>query len=240
MPSFSGQPVMFDINPFESGTVQKHELGALAFSKDGRKFRYAKNGASAMAAGKLYQTSAIAANHVNLSVAAAAIGATQVTITLGNTAATANQYAGGYLHVNDGTGEGHTYQIDSHPAADASATLLLTLKDKIKVALVASGTSECSLVANPYNGLVIMPTTITGAPAGWAVFAVPASEYCWIQTGGVLSALQDGTPAAGAALSPSNAVAGAVESGVIGQGVVANALQTGVDTEYQMIFAILD
>ena len=59
-------------------------------------------------------------------------GDTSITVTLGATAATKDQYADGYIYTNDNTttsdrGEGQIYRIASNPAADGSATLAVTL-----------------------------------------------------------------------------------------------------------------
>lgn len=227
-----GYVTQFD--PYSSSTIKEHRLGEKALAGD-KTYRYAKIGAVAAVPGKMYQAPAVVANHTNLAATAnAAIGATTVTFTLGATAVTADQYAEGYLNVNDATGEGHSYRILSHPAADASASLTVTLAQPIKIALVSS-TSEVSLVANPYSGVVIAPTTLTGAPVGVPVFAVAAGSFGWLSTGLRTPCLIDGTPAVGASVSPSNAVSGAVEGGVLAQGVIGVMAETGVDTEYKLV-----
>ena len=215
------------------------DLGTKIQTKDGREFIWAKAGGSNLVAGTLQSSPAIVANHNNISVAATNIGATEVTVTLGATAATANQYAKGLLMVVDGTGEGHSYSIKGHPAAASAADLVLKLDEPIRVALVAGATSEVTLYPNPYNGTVIYPTTPVGAAVGWATTVVTAGEYYWCQTRGPLAALMDGTPAIGSGLSPSNATAGAVEIHVLAQGFVGNAIQLGVSTEQRGVFAMI-
>lgn len=197
--------------------------------------------ATTVAPGLLYQDAAIVPNHQNLATTAvqaySANGNTpaKVTVTLGATAATANQYAGGFMVVNDSTGEGQTLRIASHPAADASATLAVTLEDGPSVALVAA-TSEVSLIPPHGKDVIIMPTTITGAAFGVGLYTIAASSYGFFTSKGLTSCLGDGTLTVGSAISPSNAVAGAVENGVIAQGFVGNAQQAGVDTEYRTVF----
>lgn len=209
---------------------------------DGREVILVKaSSATTIAPGKLYQDAAIVADHQNLAttavVAYSANGnvPAKVTVTLGATAATANQYAGGFMVVNDATGEGQTLRIASHPAADASATLAVTLEDSPSVALVAA-TSEVSLIPPHGKDVIIMPTTITGAPVGVGLYTIAASSYGFLTSKGLTSCLNDGALTVGSAISPSNAVAGAVENGVIAQGFVGNAQQTGVDTEYRTVF----
>lgn len=174
-------------------TVQQHVLGEKAFSNDGRTFRYVKAGAVALVPGDVQQSPAIVANHVNLTpTAVAAVGDTTFTVTLGATAATANQYAGGYLVIEKGTtGAGQSLLIKSHPAAALSTTLTLTLSDSFQVA--TSGTVTASLVQNLYNGVIQTPvTTLTGTPVGVAVGAIPAASFGWICTGGVTGVKADG------------------------------------------------
>jgi len=206
---------------------------------DGREVMLVRAG-DAIAAGKLYQDAAIVANHQNIAVTAyqaySANGnvPAKVTVTLGATAATANQYAGGFVVVNDVTGEGQTLRIASHPAADSAATLALTLEEGATTALTTS--SEVCLIPPHGKDVIIMPTTITGAVAGVGLYIIAAASYGFLTTKGLTSCLADGAVTVGSAISPSNAVAGAIENGVIAQGFVGNANQTGVDTEYRSVF----
>lgn len=193
-----------------------------------------------IAAGKLYQDAAIVANHQNLAVTAfTAYSANgnvpaQVTVTLGATAATANQYAGGFVVVNSSTGLGQTLRIASHPAASSSGSLVITLEDGPNTALTTS--SKVCLIPPHGKGVIIFPTTPTGAPAGVGLYPIAASAYGYLTSKGLTSCLADGAITVGSAISPSNAVAGAVEGGVIAQGIVGNANQAGVDTEYRTVF----
>lgn len=205
---------------------------------DGREVTLVKIGASNIASGLLTAGSAIVANHQNVAVAAnvtASATAYTVTVTLGATAATANQYAGGFLVINAGAGIGQTLRINSHPAADASASLVLTLEDAVQVSL-ASASSKACLIANPYTGVVINPTTSVSTPVGATFYPVTAGSYAFVVSKGATSLLADGSLTVGAAISPSNATAGAVEDGVIAQGFVGRALQAGVTTEARTVF----
>lgn len=171
---------------FEDSSTAKHKLGTRMQLADGRVFFYSKNGATAGVAGTLMESLSAEANHENVAFeSAAAIGATSVTLVDGGTAATANQYAEGYLWVNDGTGEGHYYKVRSNVATSGSASdsLTLTLYDPIRVAVVASGTSEGSVMFNPYYGLIVA-TTEAKSPAGVVNFVVTANYYFWLQTYG--------------------------------------------------------
>ncbi len=209
---------------------------------DGREIRLGQAGAATtVAAGVLYQTAAMIANHQNLAVTAfqaySANGnvPAKVTATLGGTAVTANQYAGGYLVVNDAVGEGQTLRIASNTAqANASGSVVITLEDGPNTALTTA--SEVSLVPQSCTGIIINPTAATGELAGAGIYPIAASTFGWFATKGVWSVLNgDANLTAGSAISPSNATAGAVENGVIAQGFVGRALLAGVDTEYRPV-----
>lgn len=225
---------MAPAGPFVSSTVQEIGLGSKFYDQNGNAYRYAKIGGTASVAGKLYQAPAEITNHQDLVPAAAAIGATSVTVTLGATAVTANQYAGGYLVVSITPGEGYKYLIASHPAADASATLVLTLEDPIQVALTTS--SNVDLVSNLYNGVIVNPTSASSCPVGVAVDVVAAGSYGWLQVEGPCPVLVDNsTVVVGTFISASNQAAGACEPFTGVQAPIGVAVTGGATTDYATI-----
>lgn len=231
--------------------------GAKFYTSDGREFALVQNAGTALASGKLVAGPDKITNHQNLTTATAAIGATQVTVTLGATLATANQYSGGYVIFNAGTGSGQTLKIASHPAAAQSATLVLTLEDPVQVATAVSDTKSC-LVLNPFgspkgtdvrtSGVQISPVVsaatpgigLAGAIIGVSTYPIAASSstvasYGLIQTSGVVAALSDGGTAIGLDVMPGT-VAGSVATYVIATSSrVGTATQAGVDLEYRLI-----
>ena len=208
---------------------------------DGREVTLVKNGAVALAPGKLVQDAAIVANHQNLATTAyvpySANGnvPASVTGTLGATAATANQYAGGYVIVNDATGEGQTVRIASHPAADASGTLKLTLEEDFSTAIVAA-TSEVCLVSPHGKDVIIQPTTVTGAQVGVTMYDIPAEAYGFVVSRGLVSCLAQGAIGVGLGISASGSVAGAVAVAAATTARLGFASQAGVDTEYRAVY----
>jgi hypothetical protein len=171
---------------FEDSATNKHKLGTRMQLADGRVFFYAKNGGTTAVAGNCQEALVAVANHTNVALNAAVdIGGKEVTLIDGGTEATDNQYREGYFFVTDGTGEGHGYKVKSSIATSGSASdlLTLTLYDPIRVALVASGTSEGSVMYNPYYGLIIQTGAATNT-VGIAPFAATASYYYWLQTFG--------------------------------------------------------
>lgn len=241
MVKFSSQPQTFPQDLRDEDTSAGIELGAKVSTDDGRVFRYVKAGSSALVAGTVVDGPATVANHTNVTVASAAsAGDTTITVTLGATAATANQYAGGVIVINDVDGQGYTYGIKSHPAADASASLTVTLDDNEPVVEALTTSSQATLVANQYNGAVIHPTTEAGVPIGVAVTDLTASSYGWIQTRGPVSALCGATTGIGLSCAASDTTAGSYE---VGDGIlppIGYAIAAGVATEYNPIFLTID
>ncbi len=216
-------------------STQEHDLGALAFTSDGRAYRYCKAGATALVPGKVQQSPAEDTGVQNLAGAAAAIGATSVTTTTTVTV-TANEYAGGWLVVTVTPGQGYQYKIKSHPAASA-AVVTLTLEDPIVVALTTD--SRYDLVHNAFNGVIVSPTTQSSSYAGVAVTAITAAYFGWIQVGGPAVVLAEGALTVGSNLGVGTVVAGAMKTGVAAAATVAVAMSGINDTQYGPVTLIL-
>lgn len=217
---------LFDVSG--GSTNDGTNLGGLATTGDGRYFRWALAGASALVPGKLQQAPAEVTGNENLSFAAASAGATQITSS-STVTVTANQYAGGWVVVTNTAGQGYQYQIGSHAAA-SSAVVTLNLVDPLIVAITTG--SHIDLVANPYNGVIVNPATATANPVGVAVAATPAAGYGWIQVRGIATVLADGAVTVGTNVVASNAIAGAVEPATGVQALVGIAATGIADTDY--------
>jgi hypothetical protein len=225
------------IGLFESSSSPKHHLGERFVTPDGRVFRYAKVGGSNLVAGNVLQSPAQVTAHQNLTPVAAAVGATSVTVALGATAATAGQYAGGWAVVTVTPNLGGIYAIKSHPAAALSTSLTLELSDPIRVAWTTS--TRVDLYPNPYNGVIQAPaTTLTGAVCGVAPWAIPTTEYGWVQVGGPAAVLLAGTVAVGAAcISPSGTAGAAVtDPADASLNIIGYAMTTGASGETNGVF----
>lgn len=219
-----------------------HKLGTVAETADGRIFRYASAGAVNLAAGLTNVTPAKVANHTNIAVAAATVGARKVTVTLGATAATQDQYKDGFLVVIDVAGVGAAYRITGNAAIGSGLSGDVTLEEGIATALTAS--SKVSLVPSVYGSVIVHPGSSTGfVAAGTNNVAVAATNFFWVQTGGIASVLSDGVIAKGIqSVLTTNAVAGAL----ITQGTnttvepVGVAVEATVDTKYYPQLLTLD
>lgn len=234
--------------PFSSDATQRHPLGMLATTgagKDCRKFRYVKAGAAALVVGNMIQAPAQITDADQIAVqAAAAIGATAISVTTGATnAIVANQYAEGFAIITVTPGLGYMYKIGSHPAAATGATLVLTLGDGETVQVALTTASKVTLVPNPYGGVIQSPiTTLTGAVIGSAIYPIAASEYGWIQSGGPAGVLIAGTPGVGLAVVVPGTAAGCVvvDGAAAATPVVGWMMVTGVDGKVQPVYLIID
>lgn len=218
-------------------TVQQLPLGVYAETNDGRGFRYAKIGAVDTVAGKVYQGPAQDTTNQNpsggLSVAASALGATTITLTSSITLA-ANALAGGYVSVAVTPGQGQSYKILSNTGVSAAAGMVITLEDPIRVALTTSSKIVCQ--ANPYNGIVVAPATMTNTIVGVPATILTAGTYGWIQVRGAASCLQTGTGTCGTALGVLQAgTIGSLAPAIAGTPILARALGTNVTGEYDLV-----
>jgi hypothetical protein len=244
-----GAPIGYGSNTTDASLATM--TGAKFDTADGREFVLIQNGGTALVAGNLIQGPVqIGANHTNLACSTAAIGATSITVTAGGTLITANQYQGGFLVLNAGTGIGQIFRIASHPSATSSGTCVLQLEDAVKVATSSSDTKG-TLVLNPYgsqfgtdvrtSGCVVCPTTLTGPVIGVTVAPIPAStttvpSYGFIQTKGIVGCLNDANTAIGLDLMPSANTAGAVATYVVATKCrVGTSSVAGVTTEVRPI-----
>ena len=174
-------------------------VGQKFTTSDGREFVLVQNGGTALAAGKLVQSVPNTANHIGLVVTAfTAYSANgnvpaSVALTCGGTGVLPNEYAGGYAIVSTLTGLGQTLKIASNTgqtATTGSTTVTFENPDGQNMTALDT-TSTVSLFRNTYgsnsggtastgvvnfstNGVVVMPTTVTGKIVGASIYVIPA------------------------------------------------------------------
>ena len=225
---------------FESGSEKLGPIGqAHRQDSTGRSWRYSLAGAGNLARGKLYSSAVTIGNHINLSFASAPADlAKSVTVTLGGSVVTANQYQDGWLNVQDGTSEGRAYPIEGHPAqATSTGDLVVDLKEQFAT-LGAVAESNVNLVYNRWAGVLISSTGQDDAVAGVPNVAVTLAEYGWLQTYGPCAVWQDETIAIGSGVVTGSSVGGQVEAFDYNSGEVVLGTQmanTGVIEEYQIV-----
>jgi hypothetical protein len=238
MPNFTGDTQVAARNLFSSSATQEHPLGSRFTTKDGRVFRYCKAGASALVVGNVIQAPAQDTAHQQLTPAAAAIGATTFTATLGASAAAAGLYSEGWAIIDTTPGLGYAYPISGHAAVLSSGVITLRLATDSPIQVALTTDSRVSLQRNPYAGVIQSPvTTLTGAVVGVAVFPIAAAEFGWIQTHGPAAVLVAGTPGVGLAVVVPATAAGAVviDGAAAATKVVGSMMVTGVDGKVQAV-----
>jgi len=223
----------------QNTATQEHDLGAKAIGDDGSVYRYVQAGSTALVPGKLQDGPANNTDNANIAVVSGAALSTEIVVTLGSTAATANEFNA--VTINDEAGQGFTYLIKSHPAADAAASLTLTLDSATPVVTALTTSSQATLTSPVYKDVVIHAAAEAGVPVGVAVTAITAEYFGWIKTRGVVSCLHDNTPAEiGEAVSASTTTDGCVTEQVTPLSEIGVAYVQGVSTEYNPIFLTMD
>lgn len=208
-----------------------------------RSWRYAENGAVAADPGKLFVAAAHDAQFSNMNFQTApAAGDSSVKVTLGSTAASADDFAEGFLNFQDGTGEGLAYLVDGHDAASASATLEVNLQGEVVKVAGALSEANADLVKSLYKDVVISSTDQADPPAGVFNVSVAANAYGMLQTWGPCAVWQDEAVAIGDMIVTGTGVAGQVEADdAAGEPILGiQGPVTGVDTEYQLVYLRID
>lgn len=238
-----GQQFAVDADP--AADQGSPSVGDQMIFDDGRKFRYSSAGAVAVVVGKLYQAPIPVPNHVLQTAAAAAVGATSVALTLGATAATANQYHNGMLVVDlaSNTGFGYGYGIGHHPAVASAGVFTVPLKSTVQVAIAATANSV-SLVPNTHQGVILaVATNPTARIAGVSVKPLPIGDFGWIQTRGPCMCLGTGTLVIGTTVIPSSTT-GAVIAQVTAVSLtvpqVGVVIRVATTTDYSTIYLEID
>lgn len=226
---------------YSESSTALHVIGEKMVTNDGRAFRYAKVGATALVPGKLYQAPAEdTSNFQDLTVTAPSAGATSI-VTTSTVTLTANQLAGGFLTITSATtNAGQTLRISGHAAASA-AVVTINLDDPVTYA--PTGTVKVDMHPSPYSGVIVAPTTETSAPVGVALYKVTAAYFGWLQTHGPCGVLAQGTVTVGDEV----VVAGSTNAGaVVAKGIdsitspVGTALTGIASTDYGLVFLTID
>ncbi len=225
----SGQSI-YDITPI---THPEHLPGTRGVLDDGRVFYYTWNESGVTyPIGQLLCTNDIVALHSQQVSGVVTAGSRRGTFTAG-AVCVARQYIGGYMCVNDVTGQGQTYRIKDHPVWAAAAAQWYDLYDPLVVALDA--TSEITFVSSPYWTPQISVADQLDLPVGVATGIAITDDNCgWIQTWGEAAVLHGaGAAARGSCCTIGGAAVGrlAVKNADI-EAHCATALILGVSTEY--------
>lgn len=207
----TGVPVIYGIKPHETSSTQLHPLGTYGVTADGRGYRYAQAGAAACNPGLLQMATDITTNHEDLAVNTFLAGDWTMSVTLGATAITGNEYAEGFVNVTDETGQGILYAIANCPATASSGTVTVRLKEPVVVGAAAATT--VTLVRNKYRDILPTDGTENDLPVGVPNVTIAANYYGWVQTKGYCSILVGaGDTTAGSDITIDTTTAGGVET----------------------------
>lgn len=169
-------------------------LGQQLILADGRKYRFTRCGATALVVGFVQQSAAIISTDQSMTCAAQAIGDRIVTFTHGGATSVINYFAEGYAVISLDPGEGQCFKIASHAALrNATAGDVVNLAPGNAVQIALTTTSDLSLMAHAYDGVVLCAATITGLPVGVALTTIPIGDFGWLQTRGAASVTCTGT-----------------------------------------------
>ena len=223
------------VDPFTSGLTQLFPLGSRLLYGN-TVYAYGRLAAVAVTAGKCVTHAAKITNHFDLTpTAGVAAGETAISVETAGTDITLNQYANGYLYVNDAAGEGQMLRIKSNPAHDHSAdpSIVITCYDDLATAITTS--SRITLIPDPRSALIGQAATTTGATMGVTVVDMAASAYGWFAVSGPATILTSGTLVVGNHAVPLGAV-GAVgpAAGDVIQ-VIGVVMIVNVTTDYSLI-----
>ena len=212
-----------NVGLYTESSTAKYNLGHRLELVDGRVFRYC-NFDAAVTVGKMVgadQSTGAADEISDGTIATATAGSTVVTLTASGSAGPpadfqgveANDYAGSYLHITDGDGEGFTYRIKSNGAASSDA-VEFTLYDPIVTALT-SGATAWAISASRYNNCHVTDATqgtlVDLFPTGVTLRGITSGYFAWVQTRGQATCLADGTITEGNQLTLSDGTNGAVQ-----------------------------
>jgi membrane associated rhomboid family serine protease len=229
-------------DPYTQGASALWPLGTRMVYGD-RQFVYALNGASGITAGLLCQAAVHqGSDHKDMNTTAAVTaGSYTVSLETNGTDLTENQYAGGYLYVNDGTGEGQNWKIRSHAAHDHSEdpTCVFTLFDPVETALGSGTASTVTIHQNKGYKVVVAKHAETSALVGATVIPMDANKYGWLQVSGPAALLTVGTIVVGNIVTRATATAnGGVEAMAATSGLatsVGEVMVVNANTEYSLI-----
>ena len=235
--SVAGQDV------FTSSSTQTTDLGAIASTGDGRYFRYCLAGGSTLVSGTVQQGPAQDATNLSpaggIAVSAAAVGATQITLT-GSLTLAANLLAGSFMSVVVAPGMGITYKVKTNTVVAGAVNCVVTLEDPLLVAFTTA--TRVTFVLNQYSGVIQAPGTLTAAPIGVALYPITNAQYGWIQSHGQASCLLTGTfGSAGLAVGVLvGGTAGSLAPTLAGTNVLGYTSTIGATGQYGNVYLTID
>ena len=235
------------IDPLTISATQQYPLGSLLI-QGYRKWRYCRAGTSGLnIAAPVQQATFVNAEQDDdiVVAAAAAVGAKSVWLTStanldGSPNETANNFAGGFLVVNDETGKGQCKMIKSNGAFGVTLDSEFELYDALTIALDTS--SQVGVIKCPYNHVIATAAPVSGMLVGIPQLAVTASYYFWCQTFGPAACVAHAAIAVGTRVVVGTTAALAdPEASAVAELTLGDPMTPGIaNTETFIVFLRLD
>lgn len=223
----------------EAETAASTVVGSVKQLAYGKEVIYARITTAAISedvtVGMVLYPEVLVANHGRQAVAVtASIGAKELILSIGGTAAAENLYQNGTLLVECGTGTGYSYMIEGHPAWTAtSSAALVVLKDGLEVA--ANTATLVTLYKNKAMGVTVNNSAAyTGPPIGVTLISAAEGNYVYLGKKGEWPAVIEGTIVTGRPVTSGSAM-GTVSPFTAGGTHLGHARSTGSTTGFCII-----
>ena len=183
---------------FETHATRPQALGTRLHVPDGRVFRAAQAGSTALVAGRTAQITRPDAALRDRGLATQTDPLDNVVqIALGSVVNSdqslpVGRYEEGLLYVVSGGGAGQVYRVRSSEKGDETNNELKVVIDAARIVGRVNSTTRVTLFKNFFTELVIAEAPPSTAVIGISPAAVPANEYFWLQTHGAAAVLQEG------------------------------------------------
>ena len=153
---------------------------------NGEEFVLAKNGATALKPGLYVESVITRITETNITKAVGVLSE-QITVEVGTTTVTENQFQDGYLLITGGAADviGHRFPIKGNSAGGGTAADTITVRLAVEMPIALNLTTDIAIYTSPYANLVIgsagTASTLGNSPRGIPCVAVEANYYFWAQ-----------------------------------------------------------
>ncbi len=194
------ESLLADRDVFHPTATKKFPLGAIADSRDGRRWRYIEAAAAECPKAAMVQSSAPVANWLEQVQTDAsgfnAVGAKIITVNV-DTTVVAHDLIGGWVLIQDVTAAalGDMYLIKDNKVGLAGTSgfdISIEIADTggIRTATVAS--TDITIIKNKYKDAIVVPAAAaTAVPIGVPLVDITASYFGWVQSRGPCPLLID-------------------------------------------------
>jgi len=213
------ESLLADRDIFHATAIKYFPLGAIAETRDGRRFRYCeKDGTNSLT--KTYLISGQDGNsnyydQLQTYGTASVIGDKSVSVNLDTTAA-AHLFIDGYMVVNQGTGYREMYTIKDNDVtvadADENYDCTIYIADQGGIRTAHATTANITIVQNKFKDVIVAAVDSVSVVIGVPLCTVAVNQFFWAQTRGPCPVAVDDTDTivAGDYVMLSTSVAGTV------------------------------